>query len=102
MKSIIQNRKECFFCKTTQNLHLHHIYFGVKNRTASDKNGFTCYLCQQHHEGTYGVHGKYGHKADLYLKQYCQEVFERTHSREEFIKLIGKNYIGEVWNLDSE
>lgn len=92
MKSILQEKKECFICKTKDNLHLHHIYFG-KNRTISDKNGFTCYLCYNHHEGTNGVHGKLGHDLDMYLKRTCQEVFERTHSREEFLKLIGKSYL---------
>lgn len=59
----------------------------------SEKNGFKVWLCQEHHEGTYGVHGKYGHELDLLLKQTCQKKFEETHTRSEFITLIGKNYI---------
>jgi hypothetical protein len=50
-------------------------------------------LCYIHHRGTYGVHGKYGHQLDLQLKQHCQREFEKTHTREEFIKLIGRNYL---------
>lgn len=92
MKSILQDNKECYFCKSKQGLHLHHIYFG-KNRTVSDKNGFVCYLCFEHHEGTNGVHGKNGDKLDEYLKRTCQEKFERLNSREEFRKLIGKSYL---------
>lgn len=53
MKSILQTNKECYVCKTTYNLHLHHICYGVANRKISDKNGFVVYLCQYHHEGTY-------------------------------------------------
>lgn len=92
MKSIIQNNKECFICGQMVNLHNHHIYFG-KNRKISDKNGFTCWLCYNHHEGDCGVHGKYGNQIDLFLKKCCQSKFEDTHTREEFIKLIGKNYL---------
>lgn len=91
-KSILQTEKECFICHTKQNLHFHHIYFGVKNREISDKNGFTCYLCHEHHEGIFGVHGKYGKEADLFLKKECQKQFEKSKSREEFVRLIGRNY----------
>ena len=91
MKSILQTNKECYVCKTTYNLHLHHIYFGP-NRKVSDKNGFVVYLCQYHHEGTYGVHGKNGNELNKKLKQECQKKYEQAHTREEFIKLIGRNY----------
>ena len=92
MKSILQTNKECYVCKTTYNLHLHHIYFGP-NRKVSDKNGFVVYLCQYHHEGTYGVHGKYGNELNGKLKQECQRKYEEKHSRDEFINLIGKSYL---------
>lgn len=93
MKSIIQNVKKCFVCSKRTNLHDHHIYFGTSRRKISEKNGLKVWLCYEHHEGTYGVHGKYGHDLDLLLKQTCQKKFEETHTRSEFITLIGKNYI---------
>ena len=74
------------------NLHYHHIYFGTARRKISEKNGFKVWLCYDHHEGTYGVHGKNGHSLDLFLKVVCQKKYEETHSREEFIKLIGESY----------
>ena len=91
MKSIMQTERKCYICGATHWLELHHVYFG-KNRKNSDKHGFTCYLCEQHHRGTYGVHGKEGAYFDTKLKRECQEIFERTHSHNEFIKIIGKNY----------
>lgn len=91
-KSILQETKYCLICKTNENLHYHHIYFG-KNRPISDKNGFTCYLCYEHHEGTNGVHGKNGHNLDMYLKRKCQDEFEKLHTRQDFMRLIGKNYL---------
>jgi hypothetical protein len=38
-----------------------------------------------------GVH--FNRELDLRLKRACQAKYEETHSREEFIALIGKNYI---------
>ena len=90
MKSTIQTNKECYFCHTTQGLHSHHIY-GGKNRKTSDKNGFTVYLCFNHHTGDEGVHNSEAQLA--VFKTLCQEKFERTHSREDFIKIIGRSYL---------
>lgn len=39
----------------------------------------------------YGVH--FNKELNLKLKRECQEKFEETHSREEFMRLIGKNYL---------
>ena len=69
------------------------IYFFGKNRKNSDKNGFTVWLCEAHHRGTYGVHGKLGEYLDMKLKRECQAKFEETHSHEEFMSIIGKNYL---------
>lgn len=92
MKSIIQNNRECYVCHTTYGLHLHHIFFGLKNRTISDKNGFTCFLCGIHHNlSNQGVH--FNRELDLQLKRLCQEKYEEDHTREDFIRLIGKSYI---------
>lgn len=93
MKSILQNKKKCFICSTQRNLHDHHIYFGSGKRNISEKNGFKVWLCQEHHEGTNGVHGMKGHQLDTYLKQTCQQEYEKNHSREEFRRIIGKSYI---------
>lgn len=92
MKSIIQDKKECYFCHTTQNLHDHHIYFG-KNRKISEQNGFKVWVCAKHHNMSIdSVHEN--HIKDIYLKQLCQSVYEQTHTRHEFMVLIGKNYLG--------
>lgn len=95
MKSILQDKEECWFCGTTQNLATHHIYFGIKNRKISDENGFIVRLCHRCHN--LGGNGKCVHQCkemDLELKRVCQKKYESMgHSREEFINLIGKSYI---------
>ena len=93
-KSILQTEKECYITGSTYNLHKHHIYFGNPGRKISEKNGFWVYLTGAlHNQSNDGVHGKNGHELDLKLKRDCQSKFEETHSREEFMKLIGRNYL---------
>lgn len=92
MKSILQDEKECYECGARVNLHEHHVYYSA-NRKISEKNGFKVWLCGQHHnQSNDGVHCG-NHSLDLKLKQDCQRAYERTHSREEFIKLIGRSYL---------
>lgn len=93
MKSIIQTKKQCYICRAEIGLHNHHIYFGTGRRPISERNGFKVWLCQPHHESTFGVHGTKGHELDLYLKKKCQIKYEENHTREDFIKLIGRNYL---------
>lgn len=88
----MQTEKACYITGRKDNLHLHHIYFGSGLRKISDKNGFTVWLIQKLHNGSNdGVH--FNRELDLYLKRECQKKYEETHSREEFIALIGKNYL---------
>ena len=92
MKSILQEEKRCYFCGSTVGLEEHHIYFGVGLRPISERNGLKCWLCGYHHRNTkYGVHGN--RKLDLKLKETCQSKYEETHSREEWMKLIKRNYL---------
>ena len=93
MDSIPNNERKCYVCGSVNNLHLHHIYMGA-NRKISEENGFKVFLCGFHHnQSNEGVHGKNGHELDILLKKECQRKFEKTHSREEFINLVGRNYL---------
>lgn len=92
MKSIIQREKQCLICGSW-NIEDHHIFFGNANRKQSEKYGLKVWLCPTHHRGTIGVHGKDGHKLDMQLKELGQKAFEWKHTREEFIKIFGRNYL---------
>lgn len=85
--SILTNDMEhCYICQSPF-VEIHEIY-NAGNRKISMKNGFCVPLCHKHHEYvTLNADGS------NYLKQKCQMVFEKTHSREEFMKLIGRNFI---------
>ena len=90
-KSIIQERKECYFCGKLTNLERHHVFGGVANRPISEKYGLTVWLCHNCHTGQDGA--QYNKMKNLRLKQDAQFAFERNHTRSEWMKLIGKNYL---------
>lgn len=91
-KSIIQNSKECYVCKTTYNLQDHHIIYGTSNRKQSEKYGLKVWLCLEHHTGSAGVH--FNKELDLHLKKLAQEHFEaEIGTRNEFRTVFGKSYL---------
>ena len=93
MKSILQEKKECYICGSREHLQEHHCFPG-KNRKTSEENGFKVWLCLDHHTGSnYSAHGKDGKALALMLKKHCQMEFEEIHTREEFMALIGRNYL---------
>lgn len=98
-KSILQpdGEKVCYITGHTENLHKHHIYPGP-NRKTSEKYGFWVYLDADLHNGNNpaAVHSTPNTGYDLQLKQDCQRAYECTHSREDFILLIGRNYLDGV------
>lgn len=92
MESIIQTEKECFVCKTTRDLHCHHVFYGTSNRKNSEAHGMKVWLCGYHHNmSNAGVH--FDKSLDTRLKQVAQETFEKTHTRDEFRSIFGKSYL---------
>lgn len=89
--SILNNCRRCYKCGTIFNLHKHHIYGGA-NRKISEQEGFYVYLCPRHHNmSDEGVH--FDKELDTDLKQECQRKYEEEHTREDFMRLIGRNYL---------
>lgn len=90
-KSILQSERVCCITGSPLRLHKHHIFMGP-NRKISEQHGFWVYLrADWHNMSNYGVH--FNAELDLFLKQECQRKFEETHTREEFIALIGQNFL---------
>ncbi len=97
MKSIMElpKARECYVCGSTGQLEEHHIFFGTANRKHSERAGLKVHLCIRCHRGSgTGVHGG-NRELDRRLKEEAQQAYERTHTRTEFMKLIGKNYLEE-------
>lgn len=91
MKSILENnRDKCFICGSRRNLQEHHVYFGGL-RKVSEANGFKVSLCMDCHKGDEGVH--FDIVKDYELKRICQAKYEEAHTRQEFMKIIGRNYL---------
>lgn len=84
----------CYACGRYGQLEEHHIFYGRKQRQMAEKQGLKVHLCQLcHGKGREGVHG--GNTGlNMWLKEIAQAAFEETHTREEFMALFGKNYIG--------
>lgn len=92
MKSIIQtDGNGCYLCGRCVMLEKHHCLAGVANRKLSEKYGLWVMLCQECHTGKHGA--QYDKEKNLMLKRDAQFAFERTHTRSEWMKLFGKNYL---------
>lgn len=92
-KSIMQTERVCYITGTTQDIDLHHIYFGNPRRRISDENGFTVYLRHDIHMALHD-HRRPFQALDHTLKMACQRKFEEMgHTREEFMRLIGRSYL---------
>ena len=74
----------CEYCnKQSKHLDPHEVY-GGSNRKRSITNGFIKKLCRECHSNK---------KVIEQLRIDTQKEYENNHTREEFIKLIGKSYI---------
>lgn len=83
----------CFCCGRGGETARHEIYFG-SSRKVSKEQGFWVYICPACHQHSSGsVHSNSGRGKDKFLKQACQQIYEKTHTREEFMRLIGRSYL---------
>lgn len=94
-KSVLHEKDgTCYLCmmkgiyRTYRYTEEHHIY-GGPNRATSEANGFKCHLCLDHHRnGPEAVHNNMENMR--LLQRECQRAYEETHTREEFMELIGR------------
>lgn len=93
MKSIIQDEKECFLTKTTQNLDKHHLFFGNPDRQLSEKYGLWVWIEHTHHIKMSPYKTPHNNRElDLKLKIIGQRAFEKAYPELNFIEIFGKNY----------
>jgi len=98
----ILHRKDgtCYLCvrlggdyRIHRQLEKHHVFPG-KNRMVSDRNGLIVWLCHEHHRSSAAaVHVCHGNM--LIIQQDAQREYEKTHTRQQWMELIGKNYLEE-------
>lgn len=85
----------CYICGRGGPLERHHIFGGNPNRGHSEHYGLTVHLCPYcHRDGKEGVHAD----PDIMeaLHKIGQAAFEKANSRQEFIKVFGKNYLDNI------
>lgn len=101
MKSILQDWKVCYLTKMVDfpdsmggKLDKHHVFFGSSDRKISEDNGFWVWLRHDHHIADAPHDSPHNNRAvDLRLKRDCQRKYEESHTREEFMSLMGRNYL---------
>lgn len=87
----IGDTDRCFICKSNYSLQKHHIFNGPYKKV-SEKYGLLIKVCPNCHTfASNSIHRDSTLRKRL--KQIGQERFEQNHSREEFIKEFGKNYL---------
>lgn len=85
----------CDHCGETAYCQTNEIFRG-KNRQISIQYGFQNNLCLGCHEKVTNLRGEYWILKDEEWKQQAQKKFEETHTRAEFMALIGRNYLDEI------
>lgn len=84
-------KDHCFQCGKHGRLEKHHIFQGAYRKRA-EEHGFVVYLCHEcHNEPPDGVH--HNKENRLKLRRQAQREYERTRSREDFIRDFGRNYL---------
>lgn len=82
-------------------LEEHHVFPGTSGRKTSEENGFKVQLCLSHHrEGPEAVHNN--EKNMRLIQAAVQREYERTHSREQWMDLMGRNYLTEEGEGNAE
>lgn len=98
-KSIIyQPEGTCYLCMLLNDdyrekpvLQEHHIYPG-SNRQASEENGLKVKLCPDHH--VFGAEAVHNNIDNLrILQRIGQQVYEQGHTRGDFMRIFGRNYL---------
>lgn len=98
-KSILKTQKGvCYLCARLkgdyrqQYTEEHHILYGSGRRELSESEGLKVYLCPDHHRnGQQAVHNN--REMRELLCEIAQLEYEVDHTREEWMRIAGKNYL---------
>lgn len=89
---LTDNMKKCYITGSTQNIHIHEVFYGNANRKKSIEWGCCVPLrADYHNASSYGVH--FNRELDLKLKREMQKAFEEKYDHDTFMKVFHKNYL---------
>ncbi len=103
--SILQaDESYCYLCAyvygdfSAKRTECHHIFPGTALRRISEENGFKVRLCPMHHKGDesgdeFAVHRPDKNVYSIVIQRECQMEYEKTHTREEWMALMGRSYL---------
>jgi hypothetical protein len=75
----------CSVCGASGIIEEHHIIKRSQSKALKNCELNLINLCIDCHKGTYGVHGKHGHKLDVKLKKELQEKLINTISENDIL-----------------
>lgn len=87
---LVKDMDHCLICGKDV-INRHHVFFGTANRKLADEDGLWVPLCQRHHTGREGVH--FNLDFNRQLKKWAQGIYEKDHTRAQFIQRYGKSYL---------
>ena len=90
LKSIISKDRRCWFCGSSEGLEIHHAFSGCY-RNKSTEDGLFVYVCRGCHDKLH--FSSEGRAMSDKLRAFAQGKYEESHSREEFMKKYGRNWI---------
>lgn len=80
---------KCEWCgRHFEHLERHHLIFGWGLRELSEKHGLVKMVCRECHHNIHHIGA-----LSLKSKQEGQKMFEKEHSRDEFIKIFSKSWL---------
>lgn len=80
------NTPYCKICGKMYGIEVHHIIKRSQCKPLEHCKLNLIGLCEEHHRGTYGVHGKQGHELDKRLRREFRDKLELLFDREHFTK----------------
>lgn len=75
----------CYVCGASGDTARHEVIYGTGRRQISKREGLWINVCPRCHAR---IHEGYYPE----LKMAAQVLYERSHSRDEWMKLVGRNY----------
>jgi len=84
--------KQCACCGSTNQISIHHVFYGSCQRNLSSKYECVEWLCYECHQSCRGIHGG-NLELDLKLKRKHQLRLMETMSMEKFISIFRRNYV---------
>ena len=90
-KSILPTKEgKCYVCNNETETVRHEVFYGTANRVNSKYYGTWVNVCPRCHAI---LHADPNRGRDADLKKNAQWLFERSHSRVDFIRIYGRSWL---------